>query len=128
MLQPKKVKRRRVMKGRMRGKATRGEKLSFGDFGLKATARGRLTARQIEAARRAKQATAFDASREYIEAAAEIVPPDLWDTNYALAVEISTMRIELAFIGVCKLKQRSLLRTVTSQHTPSIRAAAPRSA
>ena len=35
MLMPKKVKHRRVMKGRMRGKATRGEKLSFGDFGLK---------------------------------------------------------------------------------------------
>ena len=51
MLQPKKVKRRRVMKGRMRGKATRGENLDFGDFGLKALEAGWITDRQIEAAR-----------------------------------------------------------------------------
>lgn len=51
MLMPKKVKHRRVMKGRMRGKATRGEKLSFGDFGLKALDAGWVTDRQIEAAR-----------------------------------------------------------------------------
>jgi large subunit ribosomal protein L16 len=48
---PKKVKHRRVMKGRMRGKATRGERLSFGDFGLKALDAGWVTDRQIEAAR-----------------------------------------------------------------------------
>ena len=41
------------MKGRNRGLAQRGSKVSFGEFGLKATGRGRLTARQIEAARRA---------------------------------------------------------------------------
>jgi large subunit ribosomal protein L16 len=51
MLMPKKVKHRRVMKGRMRGKATRGERLSFGDFGLKALDAGWVTDRQIEAAR-----------------------------------------------------------------------------
>ena len=51
MLQPKKVKHRKVMKGRMRGKAYRGSSLSFGDFGLQATTTGRVTARQIEAAR-----------------------------------------------------------------------------
>ena len=51
MLMPKKVKHRRVMKGRMRGKATRGEKLSFGDFGLKTLEAGWITDRQIEAAR-----------------------------------------------------------------------------
>src|SRR5258706_14858978 len=51
MLQPKKVKHRRVMKGRMRGKATRGEKLSFGDFGLKTLEAAWITDRQIEAAR-----------------------------------------------------------------------------
>ena len=51
MLQPKKVKHRRVMKGRMRGKATRGENLDFGDFGLKALEAGWITDRQIEAAR-----------------------------------------------------------------------------
>jgi large subunit ribosomal protein L16 len=53
MLQPKRTKFRKQMKGRNRGLAQRGSKVSFGDFGLKATGRGRLTARQIEAARRA---------------------------------------------------------------------------
>jgi large subunit ribosomal protein L16 len=51
VLQPKKVKHRKQHKGRMRGKAYRGSTLAFGDFGLQATCCGRLTARQIEAAR-----------------------------------------------------------------------------
>ena len=51
MLQPKKVKHRKIMKGRNRGKAWRGNKLSFGDYGLQALASGFITARQIEAAR-----------------------------------------------------------------------------
>ncbi len=53
MLQPKRTKFRKQMKGRNRGLANRGGKVSFGEFGLKATGRGRITARQIEAARRA---------------------------------------------------------------------------
>ena len=53
MLQPTRRKYRKEQKGRNTGLATRGAKVSFGDFGLKATGRGRLTARQIEAARRA---------------------------------------------------------------------------
>ena len=53
MLQPKRTKFRKQQKGRNRGLALRGSKVSFGEFGLKALARGRLTARQIEAARRA---------------------------------------------------------------------------
>ena len=53
MLQPKRTKFRKMMKGRNRGLALRGSKVSFGEFGLKATGRGRITARQIEAARRA---------------------------------------------------------------------------
>jgi large subunit ribosomal protein L16 len=52
MLQPKRTKFRKMHKGRNRGLAQRGSSVSFGDFGLKATTRGRLTARQIEAARR----------------------------------------------------------------------------
>jgi large subunit ribosomal protein L16 len=51
MLMPKKVKFRRVMKGRNRGKAQRGDKLNFGDFGLKTLEPGWITDRQIEAAR-----------------------------------------------------------------------------
>ena len=53
MLQPARTKYRKQQKGRNRGVATRGNKVSFGEFGLKATTRGRITARQIEAARRA---------------------------------------------------------------------------
>ena len=53
MLQPKRTKFRKQHKGRNRGIATRGSKVSFGEYGLKATTRGRLTSRQIEAARRA---------------------------------------------------------------------------
>jgi len=53
MLQPKRTKFRKMQKGRNRGLAQAGNKVSFGEFGLKAVARGRITARQIEAARRA---------------------------------------------------------------------------
>jgi large subunit ribosomal protein L16 len=53
MLQPKRTKFRKQMKGRNRGLAFRGSDVSFGEFGLKATGRGRITARQIEASRRA---------------------------------------------------------------------------
>ena len=53
MLQPARRKYRKEQKGRNRGIATRGNRVSFGQYGLKATTRGRLTARQIEAARRA---------------------------------------------------------------------------
>jgi large subunit ribosomal protein L16 len=53
MLQPKRTKFRKQQKGRNRGLAQRGSKVSFGEYGLKAVDRGRLTARQIEAARRA---------------------------------------------------------------------------
>mgnify|MGYP002626038660 CR=1 FL=1 len=52
MLQPKRTKFRKQQKGRNRGLASVGNRVSFGDFGLKSTARGRITARQIEAARR----------------------------------------------------------------------------
>lgn len=51
MLQPARVKWRKQSKGRNRGNANRGSSLSFGDFGLQATDRGRLTSRQIEAGR-----------------------------------------------------------------------------
>ncbi len=52
MLQPARQKFRKMQKGRNKGIATTGNKVSFGEFGLKAVGRGRLTARQIEAARR----------------------------------------------------------------------------
>ncbi len=53
MLQPKRTKFRKQQKGRNRGVAQAGDRVSFGEFGLKAVDRGRITSRQIEAARRA---------------------------------------------------------------------------
>ncbi|SEP64117.1 large subunit ribosomal protein L16 [Ectothiorhodospira magna] len=53
MLQPKRTKFRKQFKGKNRGLATSGEKVSFGEYALKSVDRGRITARQIEAARRA---------------------------------------------------------------------------
>lgn len=53
MLQPKRTKFRKQQKGRNRGQATRGNQVSFGEFGLRASERGRITSRQLEAARRA---------------------------------------------------------------------------
>jgi large subunit ribosomal protein L16 len=53
MLQPKRTKFRKQFKGRNRGLANNGNKVSFGQYGLQATERGKVTARQIEAARRA---------------------------------------------------------------------------
>jgi len=51
MLQPKRVKYRKLQKGRLRGDATRGNKISFGDYGLQAIEKGWISNRQIEAAR-----------------------------------------------------------------------------
>jgi large subunit ribosomal protein L16 len=51
MLMPKRTKYRRVQKGRIKGNATRGARINFGDFGIKALEPGRITSRQIEAAR-----------------------------------------------------------------------------
>lgn len=51
MLMPKRVKRRKVQKGRMKGKATRGNFLAYGDFGIQATECGWITSNQIESAR-----------------------------------------------------------------------------
>jgi len=53
MLVPRKLKHRKVARGKMKGISSRGQKLSFGSFGLKALGRGWVTARQIESARRA---------------------------------------------------------------------------
>lgn len=53
MLSPKRVKFRKRQRGRLKGKSERGNQVAFGEFGLKAVESGRMTARQIEAARRA---------------------------------------------------------------------------
>ena len=66
MLQPKRTKFRKQMTGRMRGMAQRGSDVSFGDFALQATGRGRVSARQIEAARMAIQRKVKRAGKLYI--------------------------------------------------------------
>lgn len=53
MLEPKRLKYRRIFRGKNRGKSLRGGEISFGEFGLKAKTRGHVSSRQIEAARRA---------------------------------------------------------------------------
>ena len=53
MMQPKRTKYRKQFKGRIGGLSQRGNSVAFGDYGLKATSRARMTAREIEAARRA---------------------------------------------------------------------------
>jgi large subunit ribosomal protein L16 len=53
MLMPKRVKYRKQMRGRMKGRASRGTEITFGDYGIQALEPGWVTARQIEAARRA---------------------------------------------------------------------------
>jgi len=66
MLQPKRTKFRKQFKLRNRGVASRGNKVSFGEFGLRSTERGRLTARQIEAGRRALTRAMRRAGKVYI--------------------------------------------------------------
>ncbi|MCO7224992.1 50S ribosomal protein L16 [Pleionea sp. CnH1-48] len=66
MLMPKRTKFRKMHKGRNRGVANTGNKVSFGEFGLQATSRGRLTSRQIEAARRAMTRHMKRAGKVYI--------------------------------------------------------------
>ncbi len=66
MLLPKRTKYRKIQKGRNRGFAISGSKVNFGEFGLKATTRGRLTSRQIEAARRAMTRHMKRAGKVYI--------------------------------------------------------------
>lgn len=81
MLQPKRTKFRKQQKGRNRGTAQSGNKVSFGEFGLKATTRGRITARQIEAARRAINRHVKRGGRVWIR-----IFPDVPVTNKPLEV------------------------------------------
>jgi len=81
MLQPKRTKFRKQFKGRNRGLASRGSQVSFGEFGLKATDRGRITARQIEAARRTISRTVKRGGKLYIR-----IFPDKPITNKPLEV------------------------------------------
>lgn len=72
--------------------------LNHGEPPTTAATRLRLTELNLEAGRRAKHATAFDAARGYVEQAAAAMPADLWTQKRALAVALCTARIELASI------------------------------
>ncbi|ELV08096.1 50S ribosomal protein L16 [Wohlfahrtiimonas chitiniclastica] len=85
MLQPKRTKFRKMRKGRNRGNALAGNKVSFGEFGLKATTRGRITARQIESARRAINRYVRRGGKVYIR-----VFPDVPITNKPLEVRMGS--------------------------------------
>ena len=79
MMQPKRTRFRKLQKGRNRGIATRGNKVSFGEYGLKATSRGRITARQIEAARRAitRHVNVVE-SYGFVSFQINLLPKNLW--------------------------------------------------
>ena len=85
MLQPKNTKYRKQHKGRNEGLAFRGGSVAFGDFGLKATTRGSLTARQIEAARRCITRTVKRGARVWIR-----VFPDVPITKKPLEVRMGS--------------------------------------
>lgn len=85
MLQPKRTKFRKMRKGRNRGNALAGNQVSFGEFGLKATTRGRITARQIESARRAINRYVRRGGKVYIR-----VFPDVPITQKPLEVRMGS--------------------------------------
>jgi len=103
MLQPKRTKFRKQFKGRNRGLATAGSKVSFGEYGLKAVERGKITARQIEAARRAMT--------RYIKRGGKIwirVFPDVPVSKKPLEVRMGKGKGNVEF-WVCKIQPGRVL-------------------
>ncbi|MSQ68541.1 MAG: 50S ribosomal protein L16 [Gammaproteobacteria bacterium] len=103
MLQPKNTKYRKQHKGRNEGLAHRGGSVAFGDFGLKATTRGNLTARQIEAARRCITRTVKRGARVWIR-----VFPDKPITKKPLEVRMGSGKGGVEF-WVCRIKPGMVL-------------------
>src|SRR6266850_2407559 len=103
MMQPKKTKFRKAHKGRIHGTATSGAMLSFGQFGLKAMAPERLTARQIEAARRALTRHMKRAGRVWIR-----VFPDVPVSKKPAEVRMGSGKGAPEF-WVCKIKPGRIL-------------------
>lgn len=85
MLQPKKQKFRKQFRGRLKGRATRGTQLAFGDYGLQATGRGFLSSRQIEAARKVIAQTTKRVGKSWIR-----VFPDHPVTRKAVGVKMGS--------------------------------------
>lgn len=103
MLQPKNTKYRKQHKGRNTGLALRGSAVSFGDFGLKATSRGDLTARQIEAARRCITRTVKRGARVWIR-----VFPDKPISKKPLEVRMGSGKGSVEY-WVCRIKPGMIL-------------------
>ena len=103
MLQPKRTKYRKMHKGRNRGLAQNGNKVSFGEFGLKATMRGRITARQIEAARRVISRHVKRGGKIWIR-----VFPDVPITNKPLEVRMGSGKGNVEY-WVAKVQPGSVL-------------------
>ena len=103
MLQPKNTKYRKQHKGRNTGLALRGSAVSFGDFGLKATSRGNLTARQIEAARRCITRTVKRGARVWIR-----VFPDKPISKKPLEVRMGSGKGSVEY-WVCRIKPGMVL-------------------
>src|SRR2546425_8927816 len=100
MLQPARTKYRKQQKGRNTGVATRGTKVAFGEFGLKATTRGRLTARQLEAARRAMSRHIKRGGRIWIRVRSEEHTSELQSLAYL----------------VCRLLLEKKKKSITGSH------------
>jgi len=103
MLQPKRTKFRKQHKGRNRGLAQAGNKVSFGEYGLKALDRGRLTARQIEAARRAMTRHVKRVGKIWIR-----VFPDVPVTKKPLEVRMGKGKGNVEY-WVCKIQPGRVL-------------------
>lgn len=103
MLQPKNTKYRKQHKGRNTGLAQRGSDVSFGEYGLKATTRGNLTARQIEAARRCITRTVKRGARVWIR-----VFPDKPISKKPLEVRMGSGKGSVEF-WVCRIKPGMVL-------------------
>ena len=103
MLQPKRTKFRKQQKGKNRGLAQAGNKVSFGEYGLKALGRGRLTARQIEAARRAMTRHVKRVGKIWIR-----VFPDVPVTKKPLEVRMGKGKGNVEY-WVCKIQPGRVL-------------------
>ena len=117
MLQPKRTKFRKQQKGRNRGLAIRGSSVSFGEFGLKAIGRGQITARQIEAARRAIQRHVKRGGKLWIR-----IFPDTPVTEKPLEVRQGKGKGNVEY-WVCKIQPGRMLYEIEGVPEPLVREA-----
>ena len=122
MLQPKKTKFRKAFKGRIHGVASRGSTLSFGSYGLKALEPERVTARQIESARRAINGYLKRAGKVWIR-----VFPDVPVTNKPADVRMGSGKGSVEY-WVCRVKPGRILFELDGVNEKSARGAFERAA